>query len=306
MTVGSRLAFCLGPVLALTLGACETMEDFARGVDDLAATIIPNDRQTTAAENEADRLYQLGIKHLNGDDVPRNEQKAAVLFRDAATKGSSDAQLQLGLLHQRGRGVTQDDRAALSFFEKAGAAGNAEAQYLTGQAHASGRGTGIDHAWAARWYGKAAEQGLAKAQYSLGTAYASGRGVPRDRITAYAWLNLAAARKEQDAMRERDSLARKMSKSELEQAEKHAREWRPASTAQFLDPPTVRFAQVALADLGFPPGPIDGQVGQRTRNALIAYQAKAGMPPDGTLTPAVVEKLRSDRLPAAAIAKSTR
>ena len=305
MIASSRLVLRLAPVLILALGACQALDDFARSVDDAAASIIPNDRQTVAAESDAERSYRLGLKNLNGDGMPRNETKAAELFREAAAKGSTDAQLQLGLMHQRGRGVAQDDRAALSWLEKAAAAGNAEAQFLTAQAYASGRGTSVDLAWAARWCGKAAEQGLAKAQQALGTAYASAQGLPRDRVAALTWLNLAAAHGDADMVRERDTLARKMSKAEIDQADRRAQEWRAAQTPPFLDAPTVRFAQVALADLGFPPGPIDGQPGQRTRQALTAYQTKVGMPKDGSLTPAVLEKLRADRLPAASLAKST-
>jgi TPR repeat protein len=306
MIVSNRLALRLAPALILALGACQTLDDFARSVDQAAASIIPNDRQNVATENDADRLYRLGLQNLRGDGVPRNEAKAAELFREAAAKGSVDAQLQAGLMLQRGRGVAQDDRAALSWLEKAAAAGNAEAQLLTAQAYASGRGASIDHAWAARWYGKAAEQGLAKAQQQLGAAYASAQGLPRDRVAALTWLNLAAAQKDEDAMRERDALARKMSKAEIDQADRRTKEWRAAQSGEFLDAPTVRFAQVALADLGFPPGPIDGQPGQRTRQALTAYQAKAGVPGDGMLTPAVLDKLRADRLPAASLAKTTR
>jgi TPR repeat protein len=305
MIVSNRLVLRWAPALVLALGACQTLDDFARSVDDAAASIIPNDRQSAATESDADRTYRLGLKTLNGDGVPRNEAKAAELFRDAAAKGSVEAQLQLGLMHQRGQGVAQDDRAALSWLEKAAAAGNAEAQVLTAQAYAAGRGTSIDHAWAARWYGKA-EQGNAKAQQAVGMAYASAQGVPRDRVAALTWLSLAAAQQNAEAARERDALARKMNKTEIEQAERRTKEWRAAQPGQFLDAPTVRFAQVALADLGFPPGPIDGQQGQRTRQALTAYQAKAGLPGDGSLTPAVLEKLRADRLPAASLARSTR
>lgn len=306
MITANRLVLGLAPALILTLGACQTLDDFARSVDEAAASIIPNDRPSAVAESDADRSYRLGLKNLNGDGMPRNETKAAELFREAAAKGSTDAQLQLGLMHQQGRGVVQDDRAALSWLEKAAAAGNAEAQLLTAQAYATGRGTSVDHAWAARWYGKAAEQGAAKAQQALGVAYASAQGLPRDRIAALAWFNLAAAQGNPDAARDRDALARKMSKAEIEQADRRAKEWHVAQTDPFLDAPTVRFAQVALADLGFPPGPIDGQPGQRTRHALAAYQKKMGMPGDGSLTPAVLEKLRADRLPASSLARSAR
>jgi TPR repeat protein len=306
MIAVNRLARRLAPALVLVLGACQALDDFARSVDEAAASIIPSDRQPVASESDADLTYRLGLKTLNGDGVARNEAKAAELFHEAAAKGSNDAQLQLGLMHLRGQGVAQDDRAALSWLEKAAAAGNGEAQLLTAQAYATGRGASVDHAWAARWYGKAAEQGDAKAQQALGISYAAAQGLPRDRVAALTWLTLAAAQGNPDAARERDALARKMSKAEIEEADRRAKEWRAAQSQPFLDAPTVRFAQVALADLGFPPGPIDGQQGQRTRAALAAYQAKTGTPGDGALTPAVIEKLRADRLPAASVARSTR
>ena len=215
MIAVNRLARRLAPALVLVLGACQALDDFARSVDEAAASIIPSDRQPVASESDADRAYRLRPKILNGDGVARNEAKAAELFREAAAKGSSDAQLQLGLMHLRGQGVAQDDRAALSWLEKAAAAGNAEAQLLTAQAYATGRGAAVDHAWAARWYGKAAEQGVGKAQQALGMSYAAAQGLPRDRVAALTWLTLAAAQGNPDAARERDALARKMSKGEM-------------------------------------------------------------------------------------------
>jgi TPR repeat protein len=304
MIAVNRVVLRLAPALILALSACETLDDFARNVDDAASSLFADDSQGNVSE--ADRTYRLGLKNLNGDGMPRNEAKAAELFTEAAAKGSNEAALQLGLMHQQGRGVTQDDRAALTWLEKSANAGNAEAQFQTAQAYAFGRGASIDHAWAARWYGKAAEQGLAKAQQKLGVAYASARGLPRDRVAALTWLNLAAEQNDQEAVRERDALARKMSKAEIDRAALRTKDWRVTQPGQFLDAPTVRFAQVALADLGFPPGPIDGQPGQRTRHALTAYQTKAGIPGDGTLTPAMLEKLRLDRLPGASVAKTAR
>jgi TPR repeat protein len=302
----NRLVLRLAPALILTLGGCQALDDFARSVDEAAASIIPHDRPDAATADDAERSYRLGLRNLNGDGMPRNEAKAAELFQEAAAKGSTDAQVELGLMHQRGQGVAQDDRAALALLEKAAAAGNSRAQLLTAQAYGLGRGTSIDHAWAARWYGKAAEQGNADAQLMLGLSYARAQGVPRDRVAALTWLNLAAAQGGPTAERERDALARRMGKAEIELADRRAKEWRAAQAGQFLDAPTVRFAQVALADLGFPPGPIDGQPGQRTRQALLAYQTKSSTPGDGTLTPELLEKLRADRLPAASVAKSAR
>lgn len=47
---------------------------------------------------------------------------------------------------------------------------------------------------------------------------------------------------------------------------------------------TVAQTQRALADLGYSPGPIDGQMGGKTRNAIMAFQGDRGYPVTGTLT----------------------
>jgi hypothetical protein len=294
----TRLALSLAPALLL-FTACETLDDLARNVDAAASTMIPTD--TTA---EAGRSYRQGLAYLRGDGVPRDEAKAASLLREAAERGSPDAAFQLGLLYQRGAGVPQHDGIGLEWLEKAAALGHGEAQLLAGQAYATGRGTPKDLAWAARWYGKAADQGIAPAQHLLGIAYASGQGLPRDRVAAYSWLSLAAAQKDENAARERAALAKKMTKTEIAAANARVRQWKAQSNLGLLDAPTIRFAQVALTDLGFPPGPVDGQFGPRTREALGAWQAKVGLASSGVLDAAALERLKVDRLPAAAIARS--
>jgi TPR repeat protein len=304
--MSGRLAICLAPGLLLLLGACEGLENFARDVDSAAATIIPTDHVTTPTDPE--RTYRLGLAYLNGDGVRRDEEKAAALFQEAAEKGSRDAAYQLGLMYQRGTGVAQHDGTALAWMEKAAALGHADAQLLTGQAYATGRGTARDPAWAARWYGKAADQGLAAAQHLLGMAYATGQGLPRDRVAAATWLGLAAAQKDENAMRERKALTTQMSKAEIDQADRRVRAWQRAGrNPSPNDQPSVRFAQVALTDLGYDVGPVDGQLGPRTRQALSDYQGKVGLlPSDGRLNPVVLERLKIDRVPGSTLARSAR
>jgi len=60
----------------------------------------------------------------------------------------------------------------------------------------------------------------------------------------------------------------------------------PLSLTQRLD------AQSALIKLGFNPGQPDGVVGAGTRGALRAWQKTQGLPADGYLSPAMVERLR--------------
>jgi uncharacterized protein len=81
---------------------------------------------------------------------------------------------------------------------------------------------------AASWDRKAAEQGYSRAQNNLGVMYDQGEGVQQDYVTAHMWFNLAAARGYNDAVRNRDAVARHMTPAQVAEAQKLAREWKPA------------------------------------------------------------------------------
>jgi rare lipoprotein A len=57
----------------------------------------------------------------------------------------------------------------------------------------------------------------------------------------------------------------------------------PAAQAPALTEDQMKQAQEALKTEGFHPGPVDGVVGRRTREALRAYQTREGLPPTGVL-----------------------
>ncbi|MBT6278283.1 MAG: hypothetical protein HOI95_29625 [Chromatiales bacterium] len=55
----------------------------------------------------------------------------------------------------------------------------------------------------------------------------------------------------------------------------------------------VRRIQTALHKLGFDPGPVDGQAGSKTREAVKQYQARARTKPTGELSNAVLQQVES-------------
>lgn len=71
----------------------------------------------------------------------------------------------------------------------------------------------------------AAGQGSAEALFQLGLMYASGREVEPDFVTAHMWLNLAAMRGSAEARSYRKEIAEEMSKREIVEAQRRAREW---------------------------------------------------------------------------------
>jgi hypothetical protein len=113
--------------------------------------------------------------------------------------------------------------------------GNAEARTLLGAMYWSGDGVPRDHREAARLYLLAANQGYARAQNDIGFMLAFGEGMPpRDEVEAYKWLTLAIERytdKNQDrleqAKRDRATLAKRMTRAQIAEAERRAKVWKP-------------------------------------------------------------------------------
>ena len=71
----------------------------------------------------------------------------------------------------------------------------------------------------------AAAGGTPDALFELGLMYCAGRDVELDLVAAHKWFNLAATRGNPDARRYRMELADEMSKTQVAEAQKQAREW---------------------------------------------------------------------------------
>jgi TPR repeat protein len=128
-----------------------------------------------------------------------------------------------------------DYATALRLWRPLADQGNPYAQYKVGLTYDVGVGAPQDFIEAAKWYLMAADQGHAGAQFNLGLLYANGRGVAQDLVQAHMWLNLAAAGLEPAAQRERDLVAKKMTRSQIAEAIRLARAWKPMGNA--LPPP---------------------------------------------------------------------
>ena len=177
----------------------------------------------------------------------------------------------------------------------------------------------------------AANQGDARAQFRLGKLYEEGRGVLQDFVSAHKWYNLSAAQGNEEARKTRDAVSKKMTKEELAEARKLARNWkavppskgeRPATATSLKEKsaeaktPAVRPAQTPaegektekpgppaipkaivvdvqrmLGEQGFDPGPADGAPGRRTIAAVEAFQEREGMQVDGEITRELVKRL---------------
>jgi peptidoglycan hydrolase-like protein with peptidoglycan-binding domain len=142
------------------------------------------------------------------------------------------------------------------------------------------------------------------AQYMLGRLYAAGNGTPQDFIEAHKWFNLAAARGHRHATEARDAVAENMNSRQIGRAQRLAGEWQPGSGSSSGNrrpgaapdrgdendadrdsgrggPDLVAEVQQALNNLGYNAGPVDGQMGRKTTDAIRNYQSDNNLPVDG-------------------------
>ena len=185
------LGFC-GEVLAGPLE--DSNSAYQRGDYDTAIDLL----LPLAEQGDLRALMNLGAINYNG--ARPNHEEAAKWFRLAAEQGDMLAERYLGFMYSNGQGVARDDREAV------------------------------------KWYGRAAEQGDADAQVNLAAMYSAARGTSQNYVQAHKWLSVAAARypaseraKRAQAIRNSELLAEKMSSSQLEEAQRLAREWQPKS-----------------------------------------------------------------------------
>jgi TPR repeat protein len=216
----------------------------------------------------------------------RGDYEAA--FREMkplAEQGNAPARYNLGLMYRHGQGVPQDYAEAVRWWRKAAEQGDGNGQSGLGSMYYEGKGVPQDYTEAAVWYWRAADQGIAAAQAGLGVMFGRGQGVlPQDYVRAHMWSNLAASRyppgeARNMAVHNRDELEKVMTPVELAKAQSLAREWRPKNETIVL---FVSILQSTLQNRGYDPGPIDGSLGERTRQSMAIF--KADMASKGALS----------------------
>jgi len=171
-------------------------------------------------------LLALSIPFASGPSVGAIRKPAIVEYAPASLlleQGAGSYRYRLVQLFSTN--PSENSAAKLSDLRKSAEQGDPNAQYMLALAYDVGVGAAQDFAEAATWYRKAADQGHAGAQFNLGHLYADGRGVKQGLVQAHMWLHLAAAGSQSGARSERDLVAKRMTRSQLTEALRLAREW---------------------------------------------------------------------------------
>ena len=154
--------------------------------------------------------------------------------RPVVTHSAGTVEALIGDAYYYGHWVSRDYSEAARWYRRAAANGNALAQATLGDMYYYGRNLPQDFVAAVRWWQVAADQGVALAQLNLSVMYANGDGTERDYVKAYMYANLSVARlppgEDHDiALKNRDMIARAMTREQVAEAQRLSREWHPAA-----------------------------------------------------------------------------
>jgi uncharacterized protein len=215
------LAFA-APVAAQDFNA--GMEAYKRG--DYAAAL--HEIRPVAEAGDSTAQYNLGVMYANGQGVEQDHFRAVKWWLKSARQGLVEAQSNLGSMYARGVGVHQDHSEAVRWWRDAAEQGDIRAQHDLGYNYAMGLGVPQDYGEAVKWWRNPADRGFALSQEALGEMYLNGSGVLQDYVLAHMWSNLAASQGNKEAIKYLDIVTRKMTKAQIAEAQKIAREWRPS------------------------------------------------------------------------------
>lgn len=152
--------------------------------------------------------------------------KGVEWFRKASDQKLAKAIYNLSVSYSEGLGVPKDDDEALKLAREAASLGDSMAQLVLGLRYAEGHGVIINKGEAVKWYRTAAENGLPAAQIILGNCYLEGDLLPQDRETAYMWYSIAAEDEFQSIAKiHREETAKELTPEQRASGQKRAREW---------------------------------------------------------------------------------
>ena len=192
---------CLAPFPAQAATEAEVLEVAKQAAGGIAPARERLERM--AGEGEALAAHMLGVLHLRGQGVPRDEALALDWFAKAAKLGRADSAHNVGVIYERSSGSLKDPAEARGWYRIAAGKGHAGAQANLGNMLAEGIGGAADPDEARAWIEKAVAQGEPRGYYLLGRLALEGRaGIAKDPAAAEKHIRLAAEKGDRDAQYE--------------------------------------------------------------------------------------------------------
>ncbi len=269
-------------------------------------------------KSEPAALFEIGRRYTNGIGTEKDLVKASQWYERAANMGFAPAQYIIGNFNEKGLGIEKNPSVAAEWYKQAAKGGNIIAMHnlavLTATPNALSANPDMSEAF--KWFSNAADYGVRDSQVNAGIFHTKGFGTEVNLIEAYKWFAIAAKAGDKDAGSKRDVIANAIQPDQLEIAKALVKDWVPLEAVQAanevavneawkspqavasagslkIDRNTIAQTQALLSKVGFNAGVADGLMGQKTRNAIAAFQQKSGLPVNGRIDDKFLQALRA-------------
>lgn len=278
----------------------------------IPAQIGPTALREATESGDPKAVYVIGSRLAEGAGLSSDMQQAAKWFEKSAELGYAPAQFRVGNLYEKGMGVERNFDNARRWYQLAANQGNANAMHNLAVLYATGADKAPNNEEAVLWFTKAATLGVKDSQYNLGILAGKGAGMKQDMVQAYKWFGIVAANGDRDAASKRDEVAGAMTVDQIARAKSAIEAWKTetpnkatnevtipeawqesveTTTAQLDMDTAIRNVQALLNKAGYDVGMADGLIGNKTRQAISAFQQDHGMQPTGRIDEGMVRAL---------------
>ena len=179
-----------------------------------------------AYANLADEYFNKSVVFFSNGDI----KKGSNWLKKAAEEGNNRYQYYLGNYYHNLKsnleGLNEKEnikwrKEAFKWYLKSAKEQN-DGRFKVALMYAEGRGVEQNYSEAIKWYKK---EGGASSLNNIGVMYEHGTGVIQDNVTAHLYYNLSGAKGETKGRENRDRISKKMTREEIVEAQRLAREW---------------------------------------------------------------------------------
>lgn len=279
---------------------------------DVPTEIGPVALRDAAAGGDAKALFEIGSRYAESRGVKEDMAAAAKWYEKSAELGFAPAEYRIANFYEKGIGVARDIKKAKTYYQLAAEQGNASAMHNLAVLFAMAADGVTDNESAAHWFQEAADLGVKDSQFNLGILSAKGVGMKQNLEESYKWFALVAKTGDKDAAAKRDEIANALRPEQLERARAATELWKakplnavansadapeswqdstPQTTAGIDMKKAVKNIQLILNKNGYDAGGADGVMGDKTKNAIMAFQTDNKMKPTGEIDGPLVKAL---------------
>ncbi len=278
----------------------------------------PSGLKDAVQKGEPAAIFEIGRRYTDGIGTKKDLKKASEWYELAAQMGFAPAQYIIGNFNEKGLGIEKNPAIAAEWYEQAAKGGNIIAMHnlavLTATPNALSAEPDMNEAF--KWFSNAADYGVRDSQVNAGIFHTKGLGTEVNLIEAYKWFAIAAKAGDKDAGNKRDVIINAIQPDQLEIAKALVKDWQPLEVVKAanevpvneawksdqavatapkikIDRNTIAQIQTLLSKVGFNAGAADGVMGQKTRNAIVAFQQKSGLPVNGRIDDKFLKALKA-------------